>query len=98
MPDTLGTFAVSPLLPTAAAFSLRSPPPFLFDEASRWPAWLQQFEDHSLASGLSAASEETKVRTLLYCRGRQARVVLSSIMLDDEAYRSYADVSAKLTG
>nr|XP_037280020.1 uncharacterized protein LOC119172989 [Rhipicephalus microplus] len=77
-----------------ASFTLRTPPQFTFDNPAQWTAWLQQFEDYSFASGLSSAPEETKVRTLLYCMGPQGREVLSSLMSDAEAYRSYSGVTS----
>ncbi|XP_077543850.1 uncharacterized protein LOC144155975 [Haemaphysalis longicornis] len=81
-----------------ASFTLRTPPQFTFDNPAQWTAWLQQFEDYSFASGLSSAPEETKVRTLLYCMGPQGREVLSSLMSDAEAYRSYSGVTTSLSG
>lgn len=84
--------------PLGSSVSLRSPPPFNFDNAGQWPAWIQQFEDFSFASGLASAAEETKVRTLLYCMGPQARVILSSLISDTEAYASYDAVKEKFNG
>lgn len=84
--------------PIGASVSLHSPPPFNYDNAGQWLAWIQQFEDFSFASGLASAAEETKVRTLLYCMGPQARVILSSLMTDEEAYASYDAVKEKFNG
>ncbi|XP_077536156.1 uncharacterized protein LOC144148507 [Haemaphysalis longicornis] len=81
-----------------ASFTLRTPPQYTFDNPAQWTAWLQQFEDYSFASGLSSAPEETKVRTLLYCMGPQGREVLSSLMSDAEAYRSYSGGTTSLSG
>ncbi|XP_077531198.1 uncharacterized protein LOC144143299 [Haemaphysalis longicornis] len=81
-----------------ASFKLRTPPQFTFDNPAQWTAWLQQFEDYSFASGLSSAPEETKVHTLLYCMGPQGLEVLSSLMSDAEAYRSYSGVTTSLSG
>ncbi|CAN8017320.1 unnamed protein product [Ixodes persulcatus] len=43
------------------------------------------------------APDETRVRTLLYCVRARARIVLSSLMSDEEAYQFYAEVTRRLT-
>ncbi|KAL1427133.1 hypothetical protein MTO96_017702 [Rhipicephalus appendiculatus] len=65
-----------------------SPAPFSFHDAGEWLSWLQQFEDYAFATGMHAAPYETRVRTLLYCVGPRARIVLSSLMSDKDAYKS----------
>ncbi|KAM7299507.1 uncharacterized protein ISCGN_020073 [Ixodes scapularis] len=84
-------------VPALAAASLRSPAPFSFDDAGEWLLWLQQFEDYAFATGMHLAPDETRVRTLLYCMGPRARIILSSLMSDEEAYQSYAEVTHRLT-
>ncbi|KAL3181830.1 hypothetical protein MRX96_008136 [Rhipicephalus microplus] len=37
---------------------------------------------------MRAAPDETRVRTLLYCLATKARVVLSSLMSDEDAYKA----------
>ncbi|XP_049268752.1 uncharacterized protein LOC125757326 [Rhipicephalus sanguineus] len=84
-------------VPALAATILWSPAPFSFDDAGEWLPWLQQFEDYAFATGMHAAPEETRVRTLLYCMGPRACIVLSSLMSDEDAYKSYAEVTRRLT-
>ncbi|KAL1475812.1 hypothetical protein MTO96_037006, partial [Rhipicephalus appendiculatus] len=83
--------ATSFFVPALAAASLRSPTAFSFDDAGEWLPWLQQFQDYAFATGMHAAPDETRVRTLLYCMGPRARVVLSSLMSDVDAYKSYQE-------
>ncbi|XP_064469924.1 uncharacterized protein LOC135384661 [Ornithodoros turicata] len=89
-------------VPTTAAvragnFSMRSPQEFDFAVPAQWPLWIQQFEDFSYASGLFAATEEVKVRTLLYCMGQQARVVLNSLTSDEKVLKSFELVKSTFT-
>ncbi|CAN8011057.1 unnamed protein product [Ixodes pacificus] len=85
------------LVPALAAASLRSPTPFSFDDANEWLPWLQQFEDYAFAAGMHVAPDKTRDRTLLYCIGSRACIVLSSLTFDEEAYQSYAEVTQRLT-
>ncbi|CAN7988424.1 unnamed protein product [Ixodes hexagonus] len=64
-------------VPALAAASLRSPPPFSFDDTGEWLAWLQQFEDYAFATGVHMAPDETRVRTPLYCMGPRGRLLWS---------------------
>ncbi|KAL1478546.1 hypothetical protein MTO96_035007 [Rhipicephalus appendiculatus] len=50
-----------------------------------------------LAIRMHAAPDETRVRTFLYCMGPWARVILSSLMSNKAAYKSYAEVTRRLT-
>ncbi|XP_049514083.1 uncharacterized protein LOC125941160 [Dermacentor silvarum] len=84
-----GTGSTRTLAASTAAASLhgmaqlRPPPAFDFDKPSSWPTWLLQYEDYSFATGLYAAPTEVQVRSMLYCMGPQARVVLASTTLGD---------------
>ncbi|XP_049517017.1 uncharacterized protein LOC125942820 [Dermacentor silvarum] len=84
-----GTGSTGTLAASSAAASLhgmaqlRPPPAFDFDNPSSWPSWLLQYEDYSFATGLYAAPTEVQVRSMLYCMGPQARVVLASTTLGD---------------
>lgn len=62
---------------------LRPPPPFDFDNPSSWPTWLLQHKDYSFATQLYAAPTEVQVRSMFYCMGPQARVVLASTTLGE---------------
>ncbi|KAL3258001.1 hypothetical protein MRX96_016765 [Rhipicephalus microplus] len=46
------------------------PPQLEFNNASKWPAWMQTIDDYRFASGLNEHSEEAQVRTLLYTMRR----------------------------
>ncbi|KAL3214229.1 hypothetical protein MRX96_007037 [Rhipicephalus microplus] len=46
---------------------------------------------------MHAAPDETRVRTLLYCMGPRALVVLGSLMSNKDTYMSYAEVTRRLT-
>ncbi|KAH7947372.1 hypothetical protein HPB52_010994 [Rhipicephalus sanguineus] len=70
-------------VPALATGSLRSPE--TGGDAGEWLPWLQQLEDHCFATGMHAAPEETRVRTLVYCRDPWARIVLSSLISDEDA-------------
>lgn len=79
-----GSNAAAPPYSTGHAL-LRPPPPFDFENPGSWPTWLLQFEDYSYATGLYAAEQQVQVRSMLYCMGPQARVVLASTPLGDAA-------------
>ncbi|KAL3192444.1 hypothetical protein MRX96_059037 [Rhipicephalus microplus] len=55
--------------------NLQPPPHFDLNPAA-WQRWRQQFDDYSFATGLHAADEEIRVRTLLYSMGTRARDIL----------------------
>ncbi|XP_040072601.1 uncharacterized protein LOC115325083 [Ixodes scapularis] len=96
MPCSRGSAKDAPV-PALAAASLRSPAPFSFHDAGEWLPWLQQFEDYAFATGMHVAPDEARIRTLLYCMGPRARIVLSSLMSDEEAYQSSAEVTRRLS-
>ncbi|KAM7303620.1 hypothetical protein ISCGN_013568 [Ixodes scapularis] len=81
-------------VPAVAAASLRSPAPFSFDDVSEWLPWMQRFEDYFFATGMHVAPGETRVRTLLYCMGPRARIVLSSLMSDEDGYTGGSQASS----
>ncbi|XP_075737473.1 uncharacterized protein LOC142777061 [Rhipicephalus microplus] len=83
--------------PAFVPASLWNPPLFSFGDAGEWLPWLKQFEDHAFATGMHAAPDETRVRTLLYSMGPRARIFLSSLMSDKDAYKSYAEVTRRFT-
>ncbi|KAL3171601.1 hypothetical protein MRX96_013796 [Rhipicephalus microplus] len=45
---------------------------------------------------MHAVPVKTRVRTLLYFMGPRARVVLRSLMSDEDAYKSYAELTRSL--
>lgn len=76
---------------------LRPPPEFNFDTPSAWPTWLLQYEDYSYATGLYAAIPEVQVRSMLYCMGPQARVILASTTLGEADFKDVAAVKQAFT-
>lgn len=76
---------------------LQQPPNFDFSDPSAWSTWIEQFEDYAYATGMHRATDEVRVRTLLYCMGVQARRVLASFNLTAEEALSYSVVKSKFT-
>lgn len=70
--------------------NLQPPPHFDFENPAAWQRWRQQFDDYSFATGLHAADDEVRVRTLLYCMGTRSRDILCSLQVRDEDYSKYS--------
>ncbi|KAM7284282.1 uncharacterized protein ISCGN_001379 [Ixodes scapularis] len=79
------------------AKGLQPPSPFVFTSPGEWTMWIQTYEDHAFATGLRSASDETQVRTLLYCNGPQARTVLASLGVPTPETQPFAAVQERLT-
>lgn len=76
--------------------SLPPPPRFNFENPGEWTQWILQFEDYSFASGLYRATDEVKVRTLLYTMGSQeARRILETLGLAAADWASFDTVKEK---
>ncbi|KAM7298774.1 uncharacterized protein ISCGN_019343 [Ixodes scapularis] len=84
-----------PTMTAASSFVVQPPLPFDFKNAGQWPQWILRFEDYSFASGLYAAKDEVRTRTLLYCMGSQARIVLTSVGIGEDELGDYAKVKEK---
>ncbi|XP_072140815.1 uncharacterized protein [Dermacentor andersoni] len=76
-------------------FPVQPPTSFNFDNASEWPAWVQEFDDYRFASGLNERTQEAQVRTLLYTMGRQARNVFKTFELSEEQSKDYEVVKKR---
>ncbi|XP_077553537.1 uncharacterized protein LOC144168417 [Haemaphysalis longicornis] len=76
---------------------LRPPPPFDFDNPGSWTTWLLQYEDYTFATGHYTAPPEVQVRSMLYCMGPQARVVLATTPLGDSELKDVAAVKKAFT-
>ncbi|XP_049272437.1 uncharacterized protein LOC125758830 [Rhipicephalus sanguineus] len=85
--------SAAPFLQGMAQLRPQSP----FDNPSSWPTRLLQFEDFSFATGLYVAPAEVQVRSMLYCMGPQARVVLASTMLGEADMKDVAAVKKAFT-
>lgn len=79
------------------ATGLQPPSPFVFTSPGEWTTWIQTYEDYAFATGLRSASDETQVRTLLYCMGPQARTVLASLGVPAPETQPFAAVKERLT-
>ena len=80
----------------AATVRLQPPEPFPFHKPDEWGRWKRRFEQFRIASGLSSASEEQQVCTLLYCMGEDTEDVLQSTNATAEDRATYRGVCAKL--
>ena len=68
---------------------LKHPEQFDFKRPERWNRWKCHFKLYHVASGLAECSEERDVCTLLYCLGKDAENVLSSINITAEERKQY---------
>ncbi len=78
-----------------AAIQLHPPEPFTFHKPDEWPRWIKRFDQFRLASGLSDASPQRQVSTLLYCLGQDAEDTLQSMNATAEDRASYDSLRAK---
>ncbi|XP_077550696.1 uncharacterized protein LOC144163904 [Haemaphysalis longicornis] len=72
-------------------------PPQPFDNPGSWTTWLLQYEDYTFATGHYTAPPEVQVRSMLYCMGPQARVVLATTPLGDSELKDVAAVKKAFT-
>ena len=78
-----------------ATIHLQPPEPFAFHKPNEWTRWKKRFEQFCSASGLSSASEERQVSTLLHCLGEDAKDLLQSTNATAEDRATYNRVCAK---
>ncbi|XP_075526568.1 uncharacterized protein LOC142558304 [Dermacentor variabilis] len=71
--------------------------PFDFANPPTWATWLSRYEDYAVVSGLTKASEDMQVRSLLYCMGPEARPLLETFSLDAQSLASYQAVATRFT-
>ncbi|XP_037529171.1 uncharacterized protein LOC119406504 [Rhipicephalus sanguineus] len=83
--------------PKLYGVNLQPPAPFDFANPATWSTWLSRYEDFTAVSGLTKASEDVQVRSLLYCMGPEARPLLETLSLDAESLASYQVVAARFT-
>ncbi|XP_075547626.1 uncharacterized protein LOC142582106 [Dermacentor variabilis] len=74
-------------------------PPALFDFANppTWATWLSRYKNYAVISGLTQASEDMQVRSLLYCMDPEARPLLVTFSLDAQSLASYQAVANSFT-
>ena len=70
-----------------ASLQLKPPVAFHFSKPEEWKKWKSRFEQFRLASGLSKASEERQVSSLLYCMGEDAADVLDTTDISGDMSR-----------
>ena len=78
-----------------ASLQLKPPAAFQFSKPEEWRKWKSRFEQFRLASGLSEASEERQVSSLLYCMGEDAADVLDTTDISEENKKKYDQVISK---
>lgn len=83
--------------PKLYGVNLQPPAPFDFANPATWSTWLSRYEDFAAVSGLTKASEDVQVRSLLYCMGPEARPLLETFSLDAHSLTSYQVVAARFT-
>ncbi|XP_037515497.1 uncharacterized protein K02A2.6-like [Rhipicephalus sanguineus] len=83
--------------PKLYGVNLQPPAPFDFANPATWSTWLSRYEDFTAVSGLTKASEDVQVRSLLYCMGPEARPLLETFSLDAQSLASYQVVAARFT-
>ncbi|XP_070378209.1 uncharacterized protein [Dermacentor albipictus] len=83
--------------PKLYGVNFQPPSPFDFANPPTWATWLSRYEDYAVVSGLTKASEDMQVRSLLYCMGPEARPLLETFSLDAQSLASYQAVATRFT-
>ncbi|XP_070384878.1 uncharacterized protein [Dermacentor albipictus] len=83
--------------PKLYGVNFQPPAPFDFANPSTWATWLSRYEDYAVVSGLTQASEDMQVRSLLCCMGPEARPLLETFSLDAQSLASYQAVATRFT-
>ncbi|XP_072142128.1 uncharacterized protein [Dermacentor andersoni] len=83
--------------PKLYGVSFQPPAPFDFANPPTWATWLSRCEDYAGVSGLTQASEDMQVRSLLYCMGPEACLLLETFSLDAQSLASYQAVASRFT-
>nr|XP_050024392.1 uncharacterized protein K02A2.6-like [Dermacentor andersoni] len=83
--------------PKLYGVNFQPPAPFDFAIPPTWATWLSRCEDYAAVSGLTQASEDMQVRSLLYCMGPEARPLLETFSLDAQSLASYQAVASRFT-
>nr|XP_050025120.1 uncharacterized protein K02A2.6-like [Dermacentor andersoni] len=83
--------------PKLYGVNFQPPAPFDFANPPTWATWLSRYEDYAAVSGLTQASEDMQVRSLLYCMGPEARPLLETFSLDAQSLGSYQAVATRFT-
>nr|XP_037273535.1 uncharacterized protein LOC119165467 [Rhipicephalus microplus] len=89
--------ALDGVAPKKLSLNLQPPAPFDFVSPGTWPTWLSRYEDYAVVSGLTQASGDMHVRSLLYCMGLEARLLLETFSLDTASLASFQAVAASFT-
>lgn len=75
--------------PKLYGINFQPPAPFDFASPPTWATCLSRYENYAAVSGLTQASEDMQVRSLLYCMGLEARPLLETFSLDALSLASY---------
>lgn len=76
-------------------FQVKPPEEFDFKEPLLWESWIKRFTLFKNATGLASKPEKQKISMLLYCMGKEADDVLTSIGLCESERISYDTVVNK---
>ncbi|XP_040079366.1 uncharacterized protein LOC120850778 [Ixodes scapularis] len=77
---------------------LKPPKPFDFHNAADWPAWIDEFDDYRIASGLHEKPELVQERTLLYTMGWKSLEILRSVCVKDKEFKKFDLIKSRLDG
>lgn len=83
--------------PTLFSLNLQPPAPFDFTNPGTWPAWLSRYGDYAIVSGLTQASGDMQVRSLLHCMGPEASPLLETCSLDAASLASFQAAATRFT-
>ncbi|XP_075556585.1 uncharacterized protein LOC142588643 [Dermacentor variabilis] len=83
--------------PKQYGVNFQPPAPFDFANPPTWVTWLSRYEEYAAVPGLTHASQDTQVRSLLYCMGPEARPLLETFSLDAQSLASYQVVATRFT-
>ena len=80
------------------SINLQLPPSFDFKSPDTWSRWRRQFEQFRIASGLADDTPARQTSALLYCLGKEADSVLTSMNATAEDRSDYDKVMELLDG
>nr|XP_050038007.1 uncharacterized protein K02A2.6-like [Dermacentor andersoni] len=83
--------------PKLYGVNFQPPAPFDFANPPTWATWLSRYEDYAAVSGLTQASEDMQIRSILYCMGPEARPLLETFSLDAQSLASYQALATRFT-
>ncbi|XP_072144208.1 uncharacterized protein [Dermacentor andersoni] len=83
--------------PKQYGVNFQPPAPFDFANPPTWATWFSRYEDYAAVSGLTHASQDMQVRSLLYCMGPEVCPLLETFSLDAQSLAPYEVVATRFT-